>query len=126
MARILVIDDEEMVRDTIRRALEKDGHSVGEAVDGEQGVRLFEEKEPDLVITDILMPNKEGIETIQEIRKLQPDALIIAISGGGQMNDMSFLLPAKIFGAISVLEKPFSLGDLKQAVDDALASRSPV
>lgn len=125
MARILVIDDEEMVRDTIRKALERDGHSVGEAADGEEGVKLFQEKQPDLVITDILMPNKEGIETIQELCKLQPDALIIAISGGGRMNDTSWLLPAKIFGAISVLEKPFSLDVLRHAVDDALASRTP-
>lgn len=125
MARILIIDDDELVRQTIRLTLEGNGHSVGEAVDGEEGLRIFQEKEPDLVITDILMPNKEGIETIQEICKLRPDTLIIAISGGGRMKDVSWLLPAKIFGAVSVLKKPFSRAALSRAVDEALDSRSP-
>jgi len=124
MARILIIDDEEMVRETLRLSLERDGHAVGEAADGEEGLRIFEEKEPDLVITDILMPNKEGLETIQEMCRLRPEVPIIAISGGGQLKDTSWLLPAKIFGAVSVLEKPFSPDALRQAVNDALASRS--
>ena len=123
MARILVIDDEELVRQVVRQSLKEEGHSVGEAVDGDEGLKKFRENDPDVVITDILMPKKEGIETIQEMRRIRPDVAIIAMSGGGRMRDTSFLFAAKILGADSALEKPFSLDALKRTVDKTLADK---
>lgn len=124
MARILVIDDEEPIRRIVRQALKQEGHSVGEAVDGEEGLKKFRENDPDVVIADILMPKKEGIETILEMRRIRPDVAIIAMSGGGLMGDTSVLFAAKILGANSALEKPFSLDALKRTVDEILADKS--
>ena len=125
MARILVIDDEGLVRLTVRQALEKGGHKVEEAVDGEEGMKKFLETEPDVVITDILMPNKEGIETILDLRRIRPDVVIIAMSGGGRMKQTSFLDVAKSLGANAVLHKPFELEQLKRTVDETLANKTP-
>ena len=116
MARILVIDDEEFVRMTVSQMLESDGHSVTEANDGKEGLASLRETPMDLVITDILMPNKEGLETIMEIRKKYPALKIIAMSGGGRMHNTSFLETADVLGADAVLKKPFETQDLKDVV----------
>ena len=120
MARILVIDDEELIRMTVVQTLEGAGHTVVEAVDGDDGVKKFREAPADLVITDILMPNKEGIETITELRGIQPDLLIIAMSGGGRQKNTSFLDIAEKMGAAAVLKKPFRIDELQQTVDNLL------
>lgn len=121
MTLILVIDDEALVRDTIRLALQRSGYEIDEAADGEEGVRKFREKLPELVITDIIMPNKEGIETITEIRSISPGARVIAISGGGRIGDMRVLDYAKKLGADRVLEKPLREKTLLSAVSEMLA-----
>ncbi len=121
MTRILVIDDEEMVRDMLRQTLEYAGYEVLEASEGEIGLRLFYSHRPALVITDILMPGREGIETIRELRKKAPEAKIIAISGGGRVSKQDFLPVAQSFGAVKTLAKPFERHELLDAVRAVLA-----
>ena len=125
MARILVIDDEADVRTTIGLALEKIGHTVEEAADGNQGLKRFAEERFDLVITDILMPEKEGIETIRELRAAHPDLRIIAISGGGRLNSTNFLEMVRKLGADEVLKKPFTLAQLRHVVETCLGRTDP-
>ncbi|MEO5340192.1 MAG: response regulator [Magnetococcus sp. MYC-9] len=109
MARILVVDDDPSVRALLREFLEEDGHQVDEAVDGKQGVLRYREEPSDLVITDILMPEKDGVELIMELQESFPEIKIIAMSGGGRGLDAQFSLRiATDFGAVQQLEKPFS------------------
>jgi CheY-like chemotaxis protein len=121
MALILVIDDEEFVRDMLQQMLEAEGHSVVEAPNGAAGLRLLREHKPALVITDILMPEKEGIETIRELRKVAPHVKIIAISGGGRMSRIDLLAVAQSFGAAGTLAKPFERRELIDTVRAVLA-----
>jgi len=114
--KILIIDDEEMMRDTIAMMLEDGDFEIRGAADGNIGLRELETYRPDLVITDIIMPNKEGIETILEIRRKWPDLPIIAISGGGRTSNMDFLEAAKKFGANETLHKPFTVDEIVAAV----------
>lgn len=117
VGRILVVDDEEIVRFTLRQMLEKAGHDVFEAANGLEALKSFEELEVDLVITDIIMPEKEGIETIVELLRRQPELKIIAVSGGGRTHNLDYLQIAKRFGAKSILAKPLD----RQAVVDTVA-----
>ncbi len=121
MARILVIDDDELLRETVREVLEDAGHEVEEAEDGVVGVRVFKEHPADLVITDIIMPNKEGIQTIWEIKQASPSVQIIAVSGGVPGQPESDLPLAETFGAARSIQKPFSPRLLVQTVDELLA-----
>jgi CheY-like chemotaxis protein len=122
MARILVIDDEASVRKMLRHMLERAGHEVAEAEDGGVGLRFYREHPTDLIITDILMPDKEGIETILQLRKIHPQVKIIAISGGGHMNKHDLLVTAQRLGATRTLAKPFERQELLAAVQEALAA----
>ncbi|MDD9901172.1 MAG: response regulator [Alphaproteobacteria bacterium] len=115
---ILVIDDDELICTVIKKILEKRGFEVVEAHDGDEGVDLFKQNLPFMVITDILMPKKEGIETIREIREVQPETKIVAISGGGASKNMSFLRMASHAGADKVLAKPFMPAQLNQILDE--------
>ncbi|MDM8552269.1 response regulator [Desulfobacterales bacterium HSG2] len=117
MKRILVIDDEEQVRSMLRMTLEDAGYEVEDAPDGDMGVRLFREKPTDVIITDILMPEKEGIETILELRRDFPGIKIIAISGGGRFRSPNtFLTMAEHFGASRIFSKPLRQRELLSAV----------
>lgn len=122
MACILVVDDEELVRVTLRQMLEKAGHEVFEATNGDEALRAFDEHKDkaDLVITDIIMPEKDGIETIAALRKQKPDLKIIAISGGGRTGNMDFLDIAKKFGASDILAKPFEKEQVLNVVNKVL------
>lgn len=120
MARILVVDDEELVRLTLRQMLEAGGHDVIEAANGKQGVALEAEHAVDLVVTDIIMPEQEGIETIVQLRRKNPSLKIVAISGGGRMKNMDFLKIAANVGADATLTKPFSTQELTEVVDRCL------
>ena len=120
MARILVIDDDDAVRLTIRRVLERAGHAVEMAVNGLDGLRLFKKAPHDLVITDLYMPEKEGIETILELRQDFPDLKVIAISGGGAHGQQGYLQAAGLLGANRTLSKPFQLDALLTAVREVL------
>lgn len=122
MAHILVIDDDEAVRRSMRRALELDGHTVLEAADGWEGLRRFGEAPVALVVTDILMPNREGIETIIELRRRSPTLPILAVSGGSLNTDREgILMSADLLGASRVLAKPFAVSELREVVADLLA-----
>ena len=116
MAHIIIIDDEELVRATFRDLLEDMGYAVTEAVDGVQGLKALEAHPAELVITDLLMPNKEGIETILELRKKNPNVKIIAVSGGGSTGRSNFLDMAKELGADKVFAKPVDINELADAV----------
>src|SRR5260370_19557162 len=121
MAVILVIDDAATVRHLMRRVLTEARHSVIEAQDGEVGLSLFEAQRPCLVITDLFMPNREGIETIQQLRRLSPDAKIIAMSASGTATGKLYLGAANKLGADAILPKPFMPADLLAAVERVLA-----
>jgi DNA-binding response OmpR family regulator len=104
---ILVIDDDSAVRDTLRRVLESAGFRVRVAADGEQGLEAFRHETAALVITDIIMPEKEGMATIMDLRAMAPSLPILAISGGGRVGNADFLNMAKRLGATEILGKPF-------------------
>jgi len=100
--------------------LKRAGHEVVEAPDGIEGIRLYREKQPQLVITDIVMPKKEGLETILDLRREDPQVKIIAISGGGRVGPESYLDIAEGFGANRILTKPFNNKELLEAIHDLL------
>jgi DNA-binding NtrC family response regulator len=114
--RILVIDDDQAVRFTLEAILTSAGYEVMLADTGISGMRLYRTAPPDLVITDIIMPDQEGIETIIEIRRKDPGAKIIAISGGGRYANGHFLELAMGLGANAALAKPFDLDELLAVV----------
>ena len=118
---ILVIDDEEPVRAVLRQMLEKEGYKVEEAPDGALGMSLLQDHPIDLIITDLFMPEKEGIETMREVQKSFPQVKIIAMSGGGRMGKLDFLPMAESFGAQRTLAKPFERKELLEAVRAVLA-----
>lgn len=120
MARVLVVDDEKDLRAAIRRQLEGANHTVVEAADGNAAVQVFRMLPVDLVITDILMPGKEGIETIIELRQERPDVPIIAMSGGGRTHTRQYLELAQRLGVKGILKKPFRRSELLAAVAAAL------
>ena len=120
MARILIIDDEDQPRRMLQQVLIRAGYEVIEARDGNQGLQLFRASPTDLIITDILMPEKEGLETIIDLRREFPAVKIIAISGGGRTGNLNFLEVAKRLGAQRTLQKPFELQEMIAAVRELL------
>jgi len=120
MARILIIDDEEQMRGMLRQMLERAGYEVIDAADGKEGMKLFRREPADLIITDLLMPEKEGLETIMELRREFPGTKIIAISGGGREGILDFLPAARKLGACATLAKPFERQEMLDAVAKAL------
>ena len=120
MTRIVIIDDEDPVRAMLRDVLEEEGYEVAEAADGWCGLQLLTTAPADLVITDILMPDKEGIETIREVRADHPNVPVIAMSGGGAVGNLDFLQLARDFGAAEVLQKPIRIDKLLDAVTGVL------
>jgi CheY-like chemotaxis protein len=121
MALVLVIDDDPQMRNTLRRILASAGHKVLEASNGRDGIALFQSHAPDVVVTDIIMPEKEGIETIIEMRRLGCGSKILAVSGGGHAGKVDFLTVAKKLGADLVLQKPIRAADLLHAVGNVVA-----
>jgi CheY-like chemotaxis protein len=120
VARILIIDDEDQPRRMLQQVLIRVGYEVVEARDGNEGLQLFRASPTDLIITDILMPEKEGLETIIDLRREFPAVKIIAISGGGRTGNLNFLEVAKRLGAQRTLQKPFELQEMIAAVRDLL------
>lgn len=110
--RILLIEDDELARLTARNILKRIDATVSEAQNGRQGMEFFKKEKPDLVITDILMPEQEGLETIVEIRESGQACAIIAMSDGGVTQNMAFLKLAEKLGADRLLPKPFSPDEL--------------
>ena len=120
MAKILVFDDEPSILLMLKKMLEKAGHEVDTALNGREGMELFEKNKPDLLITDIIMPEKEGLETILQLRKKYPELKIIAISGGGRIGPGGYLPSAKLFGADMIFQKPLIQKEFMQAVSSLL------
>ncbi len=112
MYDILVVDDEPMIREGLKVALEMEGHRATTACDGNEAIRLVEENRPQLIITDIIMPESDGIEVITTVKEKNPEIKILAISGGGRISAKDHLHIAKQLGASGVLAKPFSTEDL--------------
>ena len=120
MHRILIIDDEHQVRVMLKKRLERKGFSITTASDGNEGMHLFNKEQFDLVITDIIMPEKEGVEVIQELRKCNHNLPIIAISGGGKIAPEYYLELAKSLGANEIFEKPIDKDKFLNAINKAL------
>ncbi|MCE2510116.1 MAG: response regulator [Alphaproteobacteria bacterium] len=123
MSKVLIIDDDQNIRTLLRVVHEAGGYTVTEAQDGNMGVREAQKNQPDLAIVDILMPEKEGIQTIHELKNSLTDARILAISGGGRKGEAGFLQLAKKMGADEVLAKPFGVKELTETVQALLAGR---
>jgi CheY-like chemotaxis protein len=119
--RILVVDDDEQLRLLARIVLEGQGFDVVEAGNGREALHAFAEQAADVVVTDLYMPEEDGLELIQEIRRYIPRVPIVATSGGGRYQDLSALHAAGVLGADEVLEKPFSVENLVSAVRRCLA-----
>ena len=121
MGRIMIVEDDNAVRELLREILERAGHEVLDAGNGKEALALYKISPADLIITNILMPEKEGLETIQELLRDDPDIKIIAISGGGQIGPADYLEVARRFGATRTFSKPFDRKKLLEAVDELLA-----
>lgn len=121
MAYILVIDDDPVLRRVITLALERAGHSVLPCENGRKAIEYIEHEHADLLITDIIMPEMDGVETVRAARRLRPDLPILAMSGGGSFGPADYLGIAQTFGATAILAKPFSPPDLVELVAKLLA-----
>lgn len=120
-AKILLLDDDPELCSTLRDRLVMEGYDVQTASDGRLGLRLYHERPVDLVITDVLMPEMDGLEVIRELAGIPSPPLIIAMSGGGS-RDLGFLVEAAEFGATRTLPKPFLLNDLVSLVKELLST----
>ena len=125
MARILIVDDEVLVRNTLRRILERDGHEVVEAENGESGLESFRSQPSDLVIVDLFMPVMDGLEMLSELRQEFPGTRAIAISGSVYERRPRFLEIAGRIGSVRTLAKPFTAGDVTAIVNETLAEDAP-
>jgi CheY-like chemotaxis protein len=123
MAKVLVIDDDAAMRRMVVRALSAKGHDVAEAENGQDGLEAMEQGKPAVMITDILMPKTEGIETITKAKERFPKTKIIAISGGGMSRNLMFLDVARALGVDATLAKPFRPAELVDAVTRVLAGK---
>jgi len=121
MAKILVIDDDASTRLLLRRLLERAGHQVAEAANGDEGVASYRESRADVVITDLFMPGRDGLQTTADIRREDPDAQIVAMTAHGEEENYDFLRVAESQGAARTLRKPFAVADVLEAVDSLLA-----
>jgi signal transduction histidine kinase/CheY-like chemotaxis protein/PAS domain-containing protein len=119
--RILVIDDEPGMLKLFTNKLAGKGYEILEAANGKQGLEIYHKSLPDLVITDIVMPEKEGIETITELKKQFPDVKIIAMSGGGRTGPEDYLFMAKRLGAMQTFAKPIDWAKLLMAIEEILS-----
>jgi DNA-binding response OmpR family regulator len=108
MASILLVEDDLQLRSMLRIVLDRAGHVVQEAGNGKEAIALYSKSPADLIVTDLVMPDKEGLETIREFRRSYPDVKIIAMSGGGRTGAENYLDLAKKLGADYTLTKPFS------------------
>lgn len=125
MAHILIIDDDSSVLHLFGQFLEENGYSVALAANGKEGLSMMHQQRPDLIITDIMMPEMDGLEVIHEVRMQHPDLPVIAISGGMRIRPMNFLPHAKKMGACHVLGKPVELGVLLATVQEVLNGLVP-
>ena len=124
MTRVLIIDDEAPIRSMLKLMLERDGYEVAEAPDGMEAIRVYRQNPADLIITDLIMPNQDGIGMIIALKKEFPDVKIIAMSGGGLNKPEGYLKGAKKLGAACTLTKPIDRDEMLRAIKDVLQSPS--
>jgi CheY-like chemotaxis protein len=120
MPHILLIEDDDDVRNMLRKTLEVLGHTVAAASNGKEAIALYQTTPADIVLTDIIMPEKDGLETIRELRRNHPEIKIIAMSGGGRVSAKSYLPIAKMLGAAQILTKPFTHDQITAAINSVL------
>lgn len=125
MARILLVDDDDDVRRAMSRTLQRLGHEITSARAGREALASMEECAPDLLLTDINMPDMDGIELMMAVRKRWPGVPIIAVSGGGMLPKDLLLANASVLGAVATLQKPVELSALKEALGSALGPSAP-
>jgi DNA-binding NtrC family response regulator len=118
--RILIVDDDPGILRTLQALLHRVGYEVMLARDGTEAMRLWRDHGGDLVITDLHMPEKDGIQTIIELLSHSPGVRIIAMSGGGQTKRLDLLGNASLLGAVLTIEKPFTLAEMLSVVNRAL------
>ncbi|WP_298722215.1 response regulator [uncultured Ferrovibrio sp.] len=123
MARILLVDDEPLLRETLKTALHAAGYTVALAPNGDAALKLLATEAFDVIVTDVLMPETDGLEMIMRIRKQAKDVRIIAISGGGRTRNMDMLEFAKSFGADTVMAKPFLPKQLIETIKNLMGER---
>jgi CheY-like chemotaxis protein len=121
MPRILLVDDDALMREALHKTLVRAGYEVEDVSGGTAALQAYQRRPPDLVITDIVMVNGEGLETIRSLRKLDAHVKIIAMSGGGVGKSGDYLNLAAKFGAARVLAKPFSGPEVLTVVAEVLA-----
>jgi CheY-like chemotaxis protein len=124
MARILLVDDAVDLRNALAHALQSEGHVVAAADDGEQGAAMQPGFGAEILITDIFMPNKDGIETIQEFKQSSPGTRIVVMSASNRLNSATYLTIAQELGVDVVLQKPFSIQELLDVVAKLSAPKS--
>jgi len=122
MAQILIIEDDERLRLALKENLQLHGYDVSDAANGLEGTNMFRSNRADLIVMDIIMPEKEGIETIRELKRDYPTVKIIAISGGGALGPEHYLNVALALGADKALKKPFRTESLLYQIEDLLSS----
>ena len=120
MTLILIIEDDEQSRKALRTVLEQDGYQVTEASNGKEGITAYRSSPADIIITDIVMPKKDGIETIVDLKIEFPNVKIIAISGGGRFGARPYLEIAESFGADCILKKPLTKKELLESIKELL------
>jgi CheY-like chemotaxis protein len=120
MPSILIIDDDDSLRDSLRRTLHKEGYTIMEANDGGRGLKQLGQSPADLILLDMFMPDKDGLETIMELRRTHPDVRVIAMSGGGFKGRVDVLHVAKKLGVRRTLSKPFTREQLLESVREEL------
>lgn len=120
MKKIVLIDDDPEFRNMLQEGLSQAGFEIFPAGNGIEGLESIKKNTPDIVITDIIMPEKEGVETILEMKTLYPDLKYIAISGGGRSNPENYLNVAKSLGAVETFSKPFKLIDLIKTINSVI------
>jgi DNA-binding response OmpR family regulator len=126
MLKVLVVDDEAQLAELVCRALTKAGHQAVKAGDGRAAITALETRGAfDAALVDIIMPEKEGIETIIEMRRRWPETPVIAMSGGGRISPDEFLILARSFGAEHALKKPFALSAAVDLVQDLCRDPGP-
>ena len=116
MATVMVIEDDQEVREYLVKVLDRAGHTVRAASNGREGVSMLRDEAAEIVITDIIMPEKDGIETILDLRREHPGLKVIAISGGGRSTPENYLHSARLLGADRAFRKPFKNEEILAAV----------
>jgi CheY-like chemotaxis protein len=125
MPGILIVEDENDLREMIKTSLIRRKYAVLEAVNGKEAIMHFKPTLTDLVVTDLIMPDEDGLKVIIKLKELKPSIKIIAISGGGKVGPGSYLNLAKALGANAIFSKPFSINDLLMKIDELLSYEQP-